>query len=747
MFCSNCGGKLTEGMAFCTQCGQPVAAPPVAAPSLGASVYAPPAFIPVPRRRRVWPFVLAGCILLLGGAALALVLTGVLAPAPASSQASAEASLGSTLPADELLAEAQRFLSEGDYRKAARDFEDYLALMPSDAAGYIGLAQAQSALGDAEAAQKTLASGLEKAMETSLLRQYALRLSGGQLSDDAKAYADMVYALNTTAQAEGVDVFAEKHTPNPRDLTLIWDKSIYLRVGNSFNFKNVGNLAYTVSRKQLMNAATGNPMEYEIYTHPGTGRVEKIVSIEYIADYLQITDYYYAEDGRPNFVFVRYDTVYTPESAMLDMQGERYFFDNDTMVRWRVIDTSGRKDYPVGVNEDIRGAADKKFVTLYSSLSPDMQQRYDDNERKYLNAAYNTLDAVTKSPGVSSIVGTAADQNGNPVAGAAVQLFAEDLKAWVYEGVTDADGAYEIRVPSENRTFHVRVAQAGCTPVDVYGVELSPQLINAYLEPACLVSESSSQLDVRLLVIDAFNAFSGGYGDDYATGLLRLDAAQVLIRPGINNRTGAVLFEGYSDSKGWLSLTLPPGCYTAEVLKDGYATAYLTVVARASGEVVQLSATPVLSGGEVRIVLTWGSTPADLDSHLFTPYDAASQDTTYHIWYGNMTDWNGNDLDVDDTTGYGPETMTIRHLGTGLYKYYVADFTNCDLGNPASYDMSYSGATVSVYTDRGLAASFHVPVDASGVIWEVFEISNMQVVPIQRYYSNIKDKPWWNQDK
>ena len=107
----------------------------------------------------------------------------------------------------------------------------------------------------------------------------------------------------------------------------------------------------------------------------------------------------------------------------------------------------------------------------------------------------------------------------------------------------------------------------------------------------------------------------------------------------------------------------------------------------------------------------------------------------------------GNNLDVDDTDGYGPETTTIPLLKNGLYKYYVADYTNCSGSNPASYDMSYSGATVNVYTSNGLTATFTVPRNTPGVIWEVFEIRNGAIVPLQRYYSNIEDKSWWHNDK
>ena len=100
---------------------------------------------------------------------------------------------------------------------------------------------------------------------------------------------------------------------------------------------------------------------------------------------------------------------------------------------------------------------------------------------------------------------------------------------------------------------------------------------------------------------------------------------------------------------------------------------------------------------------------------------------------------------VDITTGYGPETVTISNLQRiGLYKYYVADFTNCSRGDYASREMSYSDACVNVYTSDGLVSTFHVPVGREGVIWEVFEIRNGTLIPSQRYYQAVQDKDWWS---
>jgi len=65
---------------------------------------------------------------------------------------------------------------------------------------------------------------------------------------------------------------------------------------------------------------------------------------------------------------------------------------------------------------------------------------------------------------------------------------------------------------------------------------------------------------------------------------------------------------------------------------------------------------PHVTDGSVRFVLTWGYLPKDLDSHLFTPNEQ-------HIYFAQKAPYlAGANLDVDDTTSYGPETTTITEL-------------------------------------------------------------------------------------
>ena len=66
--------------------------------------------------------------------------------------------------------------------------------------------------------------------------------------------------------------------------------------------------------------------------------------------------------------------------------------------------------------------------------------------------------------------------------------------------------------------------------------------------------------------------------------------------------------------------------------------------------------------GQLRIVLTWGATPRDMDSHLDTPSGC-------HVYYGRKQCPSGEAaLDTDVTDSYGPETINIRSLKPGVYK-------------------------------------------------------------------------------
>lgn len=86
-------------------------------------------------------------------------------------------------------------------------------------------------------------------------------------------------------------------------------------------------------------------------------------------------------------------------------------------------------------------------------------------------------------------------------------------------------------------------------------------------------------------------------------------------------------------------------------------------------------------------------------------------------------------LDVDDTSSYGPETITIVENIYGAYTYAVHNYSNRSSSNSTA--LSFSGAVVRVFIGSTQVAEYHVPTDQVGTYWTVFQIdSSGRIMPI-----------------
>jgi len=165
-----------------------------------------------------------------------------------------------------------------------------------------------------------------------------------------------------------------------------------------------------------------------------------------------------------------------------------------------------------------------------------------------------------------------------------------------------------------------------------------------------------------------------------------------------------------TDGSGNYSFSdVPVGDYDVEASATGYVdnTVSLTVQENqtVTGDIVL---TPTLASGEMRIILTWGTTD-DFDSHLWNPGGQ-------HLFWINDT-ITGANLDVDDMDGFGPETVTITALSNGTYTYAVYAWS-------LAGTFSDSSAVVRLYDSTGLLNTFTIP-SGSGTDrwWEVFTLS------------------------
>ena len=225
-----------------------------------------------------------------------------------------------------------------------------------------------------------------------------------------------------------------------------------------------------------------------------------------------------------------------------------------------------------------------------------------------------------------------------------------------------------------------------------------------------------------------------------ATTGLGIEGVTVNVRANWNNQSGDVIATTTTDADGSYSFFLERGYYyTLEFARDGFVSTFVNVASSnaigACEGVLSPTSTSEVTSTEFRIVLTWGETPRDLDSHLVGLDDTNS---VFHIAYYNKVerDTDGNviaSLDVDDVSSYGPETVTIVNARTdATYYYSVKDYTNYYY-NASSTQMSASGANVKVYQGSALVKEYNVPLNQAGTIWNVFKIENGSVVDINNY--------------
>ena len=134
---------------------------------------------------------------------------------------------------------------------------------------------------------------------------------------------------------------------------------------------------------------------------------------------------------------------------------------------------------------------------------------------------------------------------------------------------------------------------------------------------------------------------------------------------------------------------------------------------------------PVHTTNRIAIILTWSSAPKDLDSHLYVPKTSSS---TFEIKYDSTHDNTSEttkeyaSLDVDDTSGDGPETTTIKFENNEApysprnYRYFVHNFSN---------DASFDGnMKVRVLINGTHQKTYTGKTGQNGRYWHVFDMGS-----------------------
>lgn len=179
----------------------------------------------------------------------------------------------------------------------------------------------------------------------------------------------------------------------------------------------------------------------------------------------------------------------------------------------------------------------------------------------------------------------------------------------------------------------------------------------------------------------------------------------------------------------FLFSSIYPGAYIITVQAEGFLPGERPVQLppAATLEHQDLALSPVLDTNQVRIVLTWGEKPEDLEAHLTAPNPDGCR---HHCYYWDK-EIPGAGLDLDDRHSYGPETITITERVAGTYRYYVHDFTNRMSTN--SIGLGRSSARVTVYRGANPPQVFTVPLQY-GTAWHVFDLDGTTgaITPVQK---------------
>ena len=229
---------------------------------------------------------------------------------------------------------------------------------------------------------------------------------------------------------------------------------------------------------------------------------------------------------------------------------------------------------------------------------------------------------------------------------------------------------------------------------------------------SCSVNDGYGASDTATIAIEV--VFDISVSGTVLNAVDRSPVANVLVT--ISGQTGTTNANG--------NYTIPnvgTGNHDAAGSSDGFCpfSAPFTIPDDHDGEsfTYNFSMSPVLEAGQTRMVLNWGPTPPDLDSHLLTPDIEGS---THHIYYGNTGSYTAAPyakLDTDDINGYGPETITISQGFAGTYTYYIKNF------NGASDGLKNSSAVAQVYSGESCTATIiEVPTDTDGLYWYVCDI-------------------------
>ncbi|WP_446697402.1 tandem-95 repeat protein [Vibrio artabrorum] len=357
----------------------------------------------------------------------------------------------------------------------------------------------------------------------------------------------------------------------------------------------------------------------------------------------------------------------------------------------------------------------------------------------YANVDEDNVITITQE----QLLANAADIEGDDLVASDLTLVGDDATI-----VDNGDGTFSI-TPSENFNGYIDVAYSisdGDTPIAAnLGLTVDPvndaPIVSA--DVAITIEEDGSYTITQEELLqfatdiedDDMTAIIGEQGDETTVTGTVLDAETS------NPVSGAEVTLTDSAGNSYTTVTDDSGNYsvagsvvdqgTVTIEQDGSITSSFLVPAGedVNGGVTAIS--EVLEETDMRIVVTWGENPRDMDNHLWL-YDTENGNELDHINYRDMShdlgEGNVVQQDVDDTNGGGPETITIPNYQDADMHYSVHNYTD------RSWDVEgVEDVRVQVFVGDTLVETFSPDLsdNPSGDHWHVFDLVNGIIVPSQ----------------
>ncbi len=326
----------------------------------------------------------------------------------------------------------------------------------------------------------------------------------------------------------------------------------------------------------------------------------------------------------------------------------------------------------------------------------------------------NSIHEKTYLPSPNSTFGVLAGKvckasdHSSPIGNADINVLTMDDSLYL-SSVTNSLGNYELNLPVGD--YKINISADGYIPFECYATVTEDDI--TYLETFLMVQGEEGQIGI-----------AKGKVFDSLTGNGVADVILTLYKGWNNPKNTEMIFTSITNSSGEYSVELPYGNYTVYAEKDGYITSKFNIVVQ-EGTTNEQNGTliPTFIDDEYHFILTWGENPNDLDSHV---EGNLSNGTPFHVYYRHMSDSDGNiivcELDVDDTTSYGPETITLTPTTSGAYYYYIFRYDG-------KGTISNSEAKIVVYKGKEMIKIFNVPTNlGESDYWNVFAIKDGEII-------------------